>query len=119
MSRLRTTIVCALTTNLDRARAPGNVLLDRDEGNLSKQDVVNVSQVFTVDRDQLQTHIGQLSPTLCWIFSMAFGYCFNRVICRSARRQSAMKCRCDGNAAKGAARESCLTVDLALPARVS
>ncbi len=63
MSRLRTTFVCALTTNLDRARAPGNVLLDRDEGNLSKQDVVNVSQVFTVDRDQLQTHIGRLSPT--------------------------------------------------------
>ncbi len=61
-SRLRTTIVCGLTTNLDRAHAPGNVLLDRDEGDLPKQSVVNVSQVFTVDRDQLQTRIGRLSP---------------------------------------------------------
>lgn len=60
-SRLRTTIVCALTTNLARARAPGNVLLDHDEGNLPKQSVVNVSQVFTIDRDQLQARIGQLS----------------------------------------------------------
>ena len=60
-SRLRTAIVCALTTNLDRARAPGNVLLDPGEGHLLKQSVVNVSQVFTVHRDQLQTRIGRLS----------------------------------------------------------
>ena len=61
-SRLRTAIVCALTTNLDRASAPGNVLLDPGEGELPKQSVVNVSQVFTVHRDQFQTRIGRLSP---------------------------------------------------------
>ncbi len=62
-SRLQTVIVAALTTNLDRVRAPGNVLLDRGEGDLPKQSVVNVSQVFTVHRDQLQTYIGHLSLT--------------------------------------------------------
>ena len=61
-SRLRTVIVRALTTNLDRARAPGNVLLDPGEGDLPKPSVVNVSQVFTVYRDQLGGRIGQLSP---------------------------------------------------------
>jgi mRNA interferase MazF len=60
-SRLRTCIVCALTTNLDRARAPGNVLLNIGEGGLPKQSVANVSQVFTVDREQLQSQIGRLS----------------------------------------------------------
>lgn len=60
-SRLPTAIVCGLTTNLDRARAPGNVLLDHDEGDLPRQSVVNVSQVFTVHRDQIQTRIGRLS----------------------------------------------------------
>ena len=49
ISRLHTTIVCALTTNLDRARAPGNVFLESGEGDLPKQSVVNVSQVFTID----------------------------------------------------------------------
>lgn len=61
-SRLRTVIVCALTTNLDRARAPGNVLLNPGEGDLPKQSVVNVSQVFTVYRDQLTARIGALPP---------------------------------------------------------
>ncbi|MBA3943381.1 MAG: type II toxin-antitoxin system PemK/MazF family toxin [Herpetosiphonaceae bacterium] len=60
-SRLQTVIVAALTTKLGRSRAPGNVLLDLSEGDLPKQSVVNVSQIFTVHRDQLQTHIGQLS----------------------------------------------------------
>ena len=31
-SRINTAVVCTLTTNLKRAAAPGNVLLDSDEG---------------------------------------------------------------------------------------
>jgi mRNA interferase MazF len=42
-SRINTTVVCALTSNLRRATAPGNVLLDVGEGNLSKQSVVNIN----------------------------------------------------------------------------
>ncbi len=48
-SQIRTVVVLALTSNLKRAVAPGNVLLDKGEANLSKPSVVNVSQVFTVD----------------------------------------------------------------------
>ncbi len=60
-SQIRTVIVLALTSNLQRADAPGNVLLEKGEANLSKQSVVNVSQVFTVDKSQLDEYIGTLA----------------------------------------------------------
>ena len=60
-SLIRTIMVCPLTSNLKRAEAPGNVLLQRGEAGLPKQSVVNVSQVFTVDKAQLAEYIGTLS----------------------------------------------------------
>ena len=60
-SKIKTVMVCPLTTNLKRADAPGNVLIDKKESNLSKQSVVNVSQVFTVDKNQLDEYVGTLS----------------------------------------------------------
>ncbi|MCX7840761.1 MAG: type II toxin-antitoxin system PemK/MazF family toxin [Anaerolineae bacterium] len=61
-SQIKTVVVCALTSNLKRANAPGNVLLAKGEGNLPKQSVVNVSQIFTIDKSQLDEYIGTLSP---------------------------------------------------------
>lgn len=61
ISRISTVVVCALTSNLDRARAPGNVLLSKGEANLPKESVVNVSQIFTVDKKTLEEKIGTLS----------------------------------------------------------
>ena len=61
LSNIRTVVVCALTSNLKRASAPGNVLLNIREANLPKQSVVNISQVFTIDRSQLDEKIGTLS----------------------------------------------------------
>ena len=60
-SRINTVVVCALTSNLQRATAPGNVLLEPGEADLPKQSVVVVSQLFTVDKNQLSEHIGTLS----------------------------------------------------------
>ena len=60
-SRVQTVVVCALTSNLRWAEAPGNVLLKPGEANLPKQSVVNVSQIFTVDKRQLEEKIGSLS----------------------------------------------------------
>jgi mRNA interferase MazF len=60
-SRIHTVVVCALTTNLQRAKAPGNVLLEPGECGLSKASVVNVSQVFTVDKQALEEYCGTLS----------------------------------------------------------
>ncbi len=60
-SRIDTVVVCALTSNLQRAAAPGNVRLKLGEADLPKQSVVVVSQLFTVDKSQLSEHIGTLS----------------------------------------------------------
>ncbi len=62
VSKINTVVVCSLTTNLGRANLPGNVLLDPGEGNLPKQSVVNVSQIFTVDKNDLIEKIGTISP---------------------------------------------------------
>lgn len=59
-SNIRTVVVCALTSNVRRAKAPGNVLLAPGEANLREQSVVNVSQVFTVSKRDLAEKIGSL-----------------------------------------------------------
>jgi mRNA interferase MazF len=60
-SRLNTIVVCALTSNLNRASAPGNVRVAEGEAGLPKPSVVVVSQLFTVDKSQLDEYIGTLS----------------------------------------------------------
>ena len=60
-SRITTVVVCALTSNLHRASEPGNVLLDVGEGGLSKQSVVVVSQISSVEKARLGECVGSLS----------------------------------------------------------
>ena len=60
-SRITTVVVCALTSNLHRAKEPGNVLLEAGEGNLPKRSVVVVSQVSSVEKARLGERIGFLS----------------------------------------------------------
>lgn len=60
-SRINTVVVCALTSNLKRAQAPGNVTLNKGEANLEKESVVNISQVVTVNKSDLSEKIGSLS----------------------------------------------------------
>jgi mRNA interferase MazF len=61
LSRVSTVVVCALTSNLQRAAEPGNVLLSAGEGGLARQSVVVVSQVSSVAKDALGSLIGALS----------------------------------------------------------
>jgi mRNA interferase MazF len=60
-SQINTVVVCALTSNMKRAGAPGNVALKKGEANLPKKCVVNISQIFTVNKSDLSEHIGTLS----------------------------------------------------------
>jgi mRNA interferase MazF len=60
-SAIRTVVVCVLTANLTRSRAPGNVTLNAGEANLSRDCVVNVTQLLTLDQAQLGEWIGSLS----------------------------------------------------------
>ncbi len=60
-SRIHTTVVCALTTNLKQAQLPGSVMLNAGEANLPQQSVVVVSKISAVAKEQLGDHIGRLS----------------------------------------------------------
>ena len=60
-SAIATCVVCLITSNLIRAKAPGNVLLKKGEANLPKASVVNVSQILTVDKAELVECVGKLS----------------------------------------------------------
>jgi mRNA interferase MazF len=60
-SRINTVVVCVLTSNLKRSQAPGNVLLNKGEANLPKQSVVNISQIYTVNKADLVEKIGKVS----------------------------------------------------------
>ncbi len=60
-SRIGTVIVAAITSNLELARAPGNVRLDAKHSRLPKDSVVNVSQLATLDRRILTERVASLS----------------------------------------------------------
>ena len=59
-SRINTVVVAAITSNLNLAAAPGNVLVERGVSMLPEDSVVNVSQVLTIDRLLLTENIGEL-----------------------------------------------------------
>ncbi len=63
-SRLRTVIVATITSNIELANAPGNVLLPRDVTGLARDSVANVSQIFTLDKTFLTERIGSLPVSL-------------------------------------------------------
>ena len=60
-SGIRTTVVCGLTSSIRLAQSPGNVRLNKGEANLPKSSVINISQVYTVDKQDLVEKIGTVS----------------------------------------------------------
>jgi mRNA interferase MazF len=64
-SRLATTVVVSLTSNLAAAAKPGNVLLSAADTGLPKDSVVDVTQIGTVNQYELiQPPAGTLPLTL-------------------------------------------------------
>ncbi len=63
-SLIQTVIVVVITSNLDLAQAPGNVLLPRKATGLPRDSVVNVSQVVTIDKAFLSERVGSLSDDI-------------------------------------------------------
>ena len=61
-SRINTVVVAVVTSNIRLADAPGNVFLDLNESGLSKDSVVNVSQILTVDKSFFTERVGLLPP---------------------------------------------------------
>jgi mRNA interferase MazF len=59
-SRIATVIVAIITTSLTIEGAPGNVRLGKSDSGLPKPCVVNVSQLFTIDRTLLTEKVRAL-----------------------------------------------------------
>jgi mRNA interferase MazF len=59
LSAISTIVCAAITSNLRLGNAPGNVRLERKGSGLSKDSVVNVSQLISVDRRLLTSRIGR------------------------------------------------------------
>lgn len=62
VSKIRTVVAVALTSNLALAEAPGNVRVAAREAGLTTDSVANVSQVVTLDKSFLAEHCGRLGP---------------------------------------------------------
>ncbi|XWK90119.1 MAG: type II toxin-antitoxin system PemK/MazF family toxin [Phormidium sp.] len=57
-SRISTIIVVIITSNIQLAEAPGNVLLPRETSGLPRDSVANVSQILTIDKKFLVERVG-------------------------------------------------------------
>ena len=60
-SMLNTVVMIAITTTLKFGELPGNVVLQKNEANMPRKCVVNVTQVKSVDKQSLMEKIGTLS----------------------------------------------------------
>jgi len=76
-SNIKTTICAVITSNMNQAQVPGNVLLEKSITGLDKTSVVNFSQVFTVDKTRLieqvsmlpKNYIAKINESIRYIFS--------------------------------------------------
>lgn len=59
-SRISTVVVIAITSNLNLAKAPGNVSLPKGKSGLPKNSVANVSQISTLNKEALTEFIGSV-----------------------------------------------------------
>ncbi len=60
-SEIRTVSVVSLTSTLKWAQMPGNVLVPAGSGGLDRESVVNVTQLQTIDKGDLDDRVGRLT----------------------------------------------------------
>ena len=64
ISNINTVIVLAITSNLNLANAPGNVFISARQSGLTKDSVINVSQILTIDKSFLGEYVSFLSAKM-------------------------------------------------------
>ena len=63
------TVICALiTSNVNQAKVPGNIFLEKSNSGLEKQSVANFSQIFTIDKTRFtdsgeECHLKTIYPS--------------------------------------------------------
>jgi len=63
-SKINTIIAVVITSNTRLAAAPGNILLPSNKSKLSKESVINVSQIITFDKSYLIEKVHSLSSSI-------------------------------------------------------
>ena len=60
-TNIKTVIAATITTNADLAKMLGNVSISNRSSGLPQNSVINVTQLFTVDKSLLLEYVGALS----------------------------------------------------------
>ena len=60
-TRINTTVVAAITSNIRYASLPGNVRLSKGECGLPRVSVVNVTQIATIDESDIDSVLGRVA----------------------------------------------------------
>ena len=60
-SAINTAVIAVITSNANLANSLGNVLLSSLASGLPKDSVVNITQLFTIDKSLLLEYVGTLS----------------------------------------------------------
>ncbi len=62
-TKINTVIGAIITSNMVLAEMPGNVVLKKNQSGLSKDSVVNVTQIITIDKSDLLEYVGILAES--------------------------------------------------------
>jgi mRNA interferase MazF len=60
-SKINTVVMCSLTSNFKRGLSPGNVVLKKGEADLPQKSIVNITQIYTINKNDLCEKIGQVN----------------------------------------------------------
>jgi mRNA interferase MazF len=72
------TIICALiTSNMNLAQAPANILLDKAVSGLERTSVINCSQIITIDKSRLTEQVSMLPKAAIAKINASIRYIFD------------------------------------------
>ncbi|GHV90150.1 mRNA interferase [Spirochaetia bacterium] len=63
-SKINTTIVIPLSTNLILADVPGNILIEKSDSKLEKKSVILLSQIGVVDKQRLIEKVSKINRSI-------------------------------------------------------
>jgi len=76
-SNIKTIICAVITSNMNQALVPGNILLEKSITGLDKTSVVNFSQIITVDKTRFTEQVSMLPKNYITKINESIRYVFN------------------------------------------
>ena len=76
-SNIKTIICAVITSNMNQAQVPGNLLLEKSITGLAKTSVVNFSQILTVDKTRFIEQVSMLPKNYIAKINESIRYIFN------------------------------------------